>query len=337
MNFLRNSEIKKDLLIMIVLTLIFSLLGLFLSKATAVYAALVAIIFIIIYVCGNQKRYKKIETLSELIDRILHGEDELTLDNSKEGELAILESEIYKMTLKLREHSHALQKEKIYLTDSIADISHQLRTPLTTINLLLSKLQRNSDFDNEQRKTLIKINKHLGRIDWLITALLKMAKIEAGTAGFKKDNISVSELITKSVESLLVPMELREQQFVVEAKGDESYKGDLQWSKEAVGNIIKNCMEHTPIGGKIEVCICENAIFTEIKILDNGNGINEKDLPYIFRRFYRGENSGEESVGIGLALAKQIIAQQNGTIKAENKLGKKGATFTIRFYKNLIV
>lgn len=276
----------------------------------------------------------KIKGLSQEIDNILNGNEVINLSEYSEGELAILQSEVLKLTIQLREQAGVLQKDKTYLADSIADISHQIRTPLTSINLIIMFLSKET---TEQRRTeLIKeLKMLLSRIDWLISALLKMSKLDAGTAHIKQESVSVKELINQAIAPIAIPLELREQQIITQMNGDEYYTGDMSWSVEALENILKNCMEHTPGGGKIVILAHENSIFTEIVITDNGSGIDKDDLPHLFERFYKGINSSDQSVGIGLALARMIITNQNGTIKAENNRDG-GAKFTIRFYKGIV-
>ena len=236
------------------------------------------------------------------------------------------------MTGKLREHSYALQKEKIYLTDSIADISHQVRTPLTTINLIMSFMQKKNLSEEKRLEYNQEINHNLIRIDWLISSLLKISKIDAGTAGFKNEHVDVCELIDRSFDPLLIPIEIRQQTFSLEVTGKPGFMGDINWTCEALGNILKNCMEHTPEGGHLKVTAQENALYTEIIITDTGKGIDPEDMPHLFERFYKGKNASDSSTGIGLALARMIVQKQNGSIKLENRI-EGGAKFTIRFYK----
>ena len=279
------------------------------------------------------KRYKRLAKLADDIDRILHGENEVSFEEYSEGELGILQSEIYKMTVRLREQSNSLKKDKKYLADSLADISHQLRTPLTSINLLVSFLSE-ENISTERREGLIReLYELLSRVDRLITLLLKISKLDAGTVEFKREDMSLEKLTEKAVSPLLVPLEIRRQRLKITATGN--FSGDITWTCEALSNIVKNCMEHTPEGGEIRITASENALYSEIIIEDNGEGISKKDLPHIFERFYKGENSGDKSFGIGLNLARMIITSQNGTVKAENG-DEKGAVFTIRFYKGTV-
>ncbi len=334
MNFLRNKEVSKTLIIYILITIIAAVFAFLYNYRFGLFTLFLSLAFTIVHLSSTYKRYKKIYNLSADIDKILHCENlKISLDKYAEGELGVLQSEIHKMTIHLNEQRQLLQNDKIHLADSIADISHQIRTPLTSINLLVQLLSEPSISEEKRMKLTRELLDLLSRIDWLITTLLKISKLDAGTVEFTREKISLSELINKSVSPLLIPIELRSQVIDIEADGE--FFGDLKWTQEAIVNIVKNCMEHTQIGGKIKVSASENALYSEITISDNGNGINDDDLPHIFERFYKGKNSDSSSFGIGLALARMIITKQNGTIKAEND-SDGGARFILRFYKGTI-
>lgn len=335
MNFFRNPEIKKSLIFYVIFILATTIGGFYFEIYVGYYILVIGLVFAICHFVLTYKRYQKIAKLSALLDSILHGSENVSFDDFSEGELSILQNELTKMTAKLWAQKDELLRDKLYLTDSIADISHQLRTPLTSINLICNFLSKSELTDEKRRQLSMDLSKILKRIEWLISSLLKLSKIDAGTVNFKQEAVYLKELIEKSITPLMIPMELKEQQFNVHMTGDESYIGDLSWSIEAISNILKNCMEHTPVGGKIDVICVENNIYTEIVIKDNGSGIDKEDLPHIFERFYKGKHSSDQSVGIGLALARVIIVEQNGTVKVENNLDG-GAKFTIRFYKQII-
>ena len=233
-----------------------------------------------------------------------------------------------------REQADLLQKDKVRMSDAIVDISHQLRTPLTSMNLTVSMLSCEEVAKEKRLQLTHDLKKSLARIDWLIEALLKISKIDAGTAQFVSEPVLVKELIRKAAEPILVPMELKGQTMHVSAEG-ERYTGDIYWSVEALGNILKNCMEHTPVGGNIYIEARETAIFTEIAVRDDGEGFSEGDIPHLFERFYKGKNASADSVGIGLALARMIVVMQNGTVTAGNSRDG-GAEFIIRFYKGVV-
>ena len=333
MKIFRNPEVKKTLLLQLCMTAVAIIAAFLMGVSCGILTALLCAAFIAVYLCTTFQRYKRISALAADIDRILHENTQMSMDTYSEGELAILQSEIAKMTLRLREQQQRLQSDKLQLADALADISHQIRTPLTSINLLVSLISE-PDISPERRQQLSReLQGLLSRIDWLITALLKLSKLDAGTVKLKTEALPLSQLLDRAVTPLLVPIELRGQTLHLTADG--TFHGDILWTCEALTNIIKNCMEHTPQGGTLTVCAEENALYTQIVIADTGCGIAPEDLGHIFERFYKGRNSGSNSFGIGLALARMIITAQNGTVKAENRT-EGGARFTVRFYKGTV-
>ena len=333
MKLLRNKEMVVSLLLYAGVSAAAVIGALFIGGGAALLMLIVCLLFIFIFLYTSHRRYQSLSKLSAELDRILHGNENIDLERFSEGELSILQSEIYKMTVTLKEQSQKLREDKIFLADSIADISHQIRTPLTSMNITLSLLAE-SDISEERRQELMReLYGLLSGIDRLINMLLKLSRLDAGAVQFKEESISLSELIQTAVKPLLVSLELKRQSFEAQAEGE--FHGDIVWTCEAIGNIVKNCTEHTPDGGKITVSASENAIYSEIVISDNGNGIDKEDLPNIFKRFYKGKSSGADSFGIGLALAKMIVTGQNGVIKAANT-SRGGAVFTVRFYKGVV-
>lgn len=335
MNILRNPEIKKSLLIHSILAVFAVTAGWLHDSCTAFCLLLFSILYILTHYIFTGMRYRKLRQLSLDLDSMLHNNIPIDFQRYREGELSILESELSKMTLRLSEQAAALADDKQFLADSMADISHQIRSPLTSSNLILSLLME-QELSPERRKQLLReLTQLLSRIDWLVESLLKMSKMDAGTAYFKHLPVSVPELIKQASEPLLIPMELREQTLEINNQNQTGeppqFQGDFAWSMEAVLNVLKNCMEHTPIGGCIRVSFSQNAIYTEIIIEDNGPGFDSEDLPHLFERFYKGKDASEHSVGIGLALARMIVTQQNGTLKAENR-PEGGARFLLKFY-----
>ncbi|MBR5178850.1 MAG: HAMP domain-containing histidine kinase [Lachnospiraceae bacterium] len=306
----------------------------FFSPVASAIVLAAGVLVLLVLIIDARSRYQAMERLSTELDEILHDNDRFLITECEEGELAILSSSIRKMTLKLKEQASKLTDEKKVLTDAIADIFHQMRTPLTSMRLSCSMLSE-EDIPYEERIRFVRgIKKQLERMQWLVETLLKMSKIEAGTVTFKKERLDVHELVQKACEPLLIPLELRDIKLKIETN-NAGLTGDMDWLAEAIGNIVKNCMEHTPEGGQITINSEENAIFTVLTVEDTGQGFDKNDIAHIFERFYKGKNSGSESVGIGLALSRTIITGLDGTIKAEN--GKNGgARFEIRFYKNIV-
>ena len=330
---LKNKEIRKTLLLQILIAVVACAVCFHYDHNAGNVAVVLSLLLILTYYISTYKRYKRISDLATDINKLLHGDTAISLENYSEGELGILHSEIYKMTVRLREQQQKLMNDKVYLADSIADISHQIRTPLTSINLLVQFLSEPNLSDERRQQLTHELYGLLSHIEWLITTLLKISKLDAGTVQFKEERVSMATLINKSCAPLLVPIELRGQELAIKAEGD--FNGDVSWTCEAIGNIVKNCMEHTPEGGKIEIETTDNALYTEIMIKDNGTGISKEDMPHIFQRFYKGKDSDDKSFGVGLALARMIITSQKGTVKAENRK-PTGAMFSIRFYKGTV-
>ena len=252
MSILNEPDIRRGIIADIGIGAAVSAVSFSLGIAAGIAALASCIIYTVIHAITNVRRYRAIARLSNSIDRILHGQDEILFTDSREGELAILTSEVTKMTVRLREQTDALAADKVRLTDAIADISHQLRTPLTSMNLTVSLLSEDGLSDERRLRLTRDLSRSLRRIDWLIDALLKISKIDAGTVGFRSERVSVAELIRRASAPLMIPMELRGQEIRVHADSEE-YTGDMQWSVEAIGNILKNCVEHTPEGGSIEI------------------------------------------------------------------------------------
>ena len=329
---LRNREILWLFVTMCSISLVAIVISAMMSLPVAVLTCITSALLITCSLVFTRWRYREIENLSSYLRQISNGNYTLDVRDNQEGELSILKNDIYKVTLMLSEHSALLQHDKVQLTNAISDISHQLKTPLTSMTVMADLLSE-PELPPEKRTEFTRnIRIQLERIGWLVSSLLKFSKIDAGTVQFKKDPISVRTLFQKSLEPVLIPMDIKEQ--TVSIKGDDavSFLGDLNWTAEAVINILKNCVEHTPEGGEISISFAENALYTELIIADNGKGIPKEELPYVFQRFYKGNNASEDSVGIGLALSHSIITSQNGDINIKSEKGI-GTQFHIKIYK----
>lgn len=279
------------------------------------------------------QRNRKLQKLSEDLDRLLHDGTPLPISEYREGELSILANQLQKVTLRLLESAEQSQRDKAQLADSLANISHQLRTPLTAMNLTAAMLSDPNLTPQRRRELTSELKTLLSRTDDLVETLLKLSKLDAGTVIMAQDSVAVRDVIRRAVQPLEVPMELREQQLTVSC-GEATFTGDLVWTAEAIGNLLKNCMEHTPAGGTVSITAEETALYTTITVEDTGSGFDPADIPHLFERFYKGSNAAEGSYGIGLALARTIITAQNGTIQAMN--GSNGARFEVRFYMTVI-
>ena len=290
------------------------------------------IVGLIIYIL-IQKRQKE-KKIQELIDYLMKVQDYAELPGMNEiteGRMGILQSEIYKVVTILKEEYSSEHKQKKYMSDMMSDISHQFKTPLTAISLM-TELLMNPEVTEEQRlEYASKIDSQVGKMTWLIKNLLTLSQLEAGVLEMKSDKISLPNMMSEIEESLEVMAETSEVELNVQTPEGLELRGDKHWLREALTNIIKNSIEHTASGGYVRVDSSDNNIFTCIKISDNGKGIAKEHLPHIFERFYKADNTSKNSVGIGLAMAKQIINQHAGTIEVESEVNK-GTTFTIKLY-----
>lgn len=333
MKYLRNQDVLREILLSFVIGVICSLVTYPLIGGYAILFLLLALVLVAVHYYFSIKRYQQIAQLSLSLDKVLHG-NAIQIDDQYEGELSILSDEISKMIIKLNEQTELLQKDKVRLTNAIADIFHQMRTPLTSINLSLTVLNDEHLSNDKALYYRRDIKKQLEKLQWLIETLLKMSKIDAKTAIFHRREMLAKDILTKAIEPFAIPMELKEQKCVLNCSNEKMFV-DEQWTMETFSNLIKNAMEHTPDGGTIQLNVSENPLYTEVIVQDNGEGIPEEDIPYMFERFYKGKNAKPESVGIGLAFARMIITAQDGTISVRNN-PNGGACFSVRFYKQII-
>lgn len=328
---LRNKEIRWLCCGCLAVTLLGAAIGFLIDWAAGVLVLVVAGGFGGLFFVFIKIRYRKIAELSEQIDLVLHYGERVNIGEEEEGELSILRSEITKMTVRIREQNDALKREKGHLSDSLADIAHQLRTPLTSANLVLSLLENDPDV-RERKKLLRECEELFTQMDWLLTSLLKLSRLDAGIVEFKEEVVAAANLIEDAVRPLLIPMELHDITLQKDVPADIRITGDAGWLSEALKNILKNCMESAGDGGKIEISCVDTLLYTEIIIHDSGVGFEPGELRHIFDRFYRGKKENASGYGIGLALSKMIITRQNGTVTAKNH-PEGGALFTIRFSK----
>ncbi|WP_033164762.1 HAMP domain-containing sensor histidine kinase [Clostridium sp. KNHs205] len=328
---LRNREVRQFVILFSVLSAVFIIIGFTINMASGILATASATVFGTAFFTFTKARYKSISQISHQIDLVLHNADHLYIGDSDEGELSILHSEITKLLLRLREQNDALKKEKEHLAESLADIAHQLRTPLTSANLILSLLENNPD--EKERKAFIRETEELlVRMDWLLTSLLKLSRLDAGIVVFQCEQVDVNHLVNAALRPLLIPMELHNIDWKTDIPKGIMIQGDSGWLSEAIQNILKNCVESVGDNGKLEIVCVDNPLFTEISIHDSGAGFEKKDLPCLFDRFYRGSKTNATGYGIGLALSKMIITRQGGTITAKNH-PQGGAVFVIRYPK----
>ena len=299
----------------------------------AAYAIPFCIILVMLFSFGLYWRHKMKETekgtaaLSGYLDRIMEGQyDTLMKDDTGSA----LGDSIYKAVVLLREEREQAQRVKENLADNMVDLSHQLKTPAASIGLTLLLLKKKA-WDEETKQDIGRMEGQVGRLQRLVGTMLTLSKLDAGVLELEEKAFDLEEMLVDAVQPFVRQLEEKGICFGIQGAAGISLSGDFGWCSEALGNIIKNCMEHTPKRGDISITCQDNPIYTEVVIQDSGGGFDEADLPHLFERFYRGAGSSKDSVGIGLALSKSIIEKENGTVTAENaKTG--GARFCINFY-----
>lgn len=287
---------------------------------------------LLIFMLYNYKKNKKLEEITNYIEQINQGNYSLDIDDNTEDELSILKNEIYKTTIMLKEVAENARNQELSLKNSLEDISHQLKTPLTSIMIMLDNMIDNPEMDNQTRGEFIKdCKKEITNIHFLVQALLKLSKFDANTIQYHNQTVLVKELIEEAKNKVAVLCDLKNVDIQVQGNDTDTIYCDDKWQVEAITNLLKNAIEYSESEGRIEVNYVQNKLYAQIEIKDYGKGIDKNDLPHIFERFYKGINSSKDSVGIGLALAKKIIEKNDGSILVESELGK-GTTFIIRYF-----
>ena len=309
-------------------------LNLFRSQNTfrmTVYGILLAIVpatlVIVIGYFSLKKKKERIEGLTDYLKAINLGQEALLL--RQEDDFSLLEDELYKTMNELRQTKENAVRERRSLADNLTDISHQLKTPITSMSLMTQLLSENPT--DEDRIYIEKLNHQLNHLETLVSSLLTLSKLDAGTMEFKQEHVDVFAVLALASEPVEDMILKKGQQLIIPHESDVKFMGDMNWVSEALLNLIKNCSEYTPDGGNISINYSQNPLYTEIIIEDSGKGFDRNDLPHLFERFYKGKNSLKDGVGIGLALSKSIIERQKGTLRAENS-PKGGGRFIVKFY-----
>ena len=310
-----QKQMKTNIILNIILIVLFSVLYM-------------AIIFIYL-----KQRDKKINQITQYINEIKNRKYDLNINENSEDELSNLKNELYKITIMLKEESEMSRQDKEKIKMSVEDISHQLKTPLTSIMIMLDNLKDNPNMDEDTKQRFIfEISKQVDWINWLVISILKLSRLEADVVKFSNNKINVKKFIDEIIGNLEIPIEIKNQKISIEGDEDASFIGDYKWQQEAITNIIKNAIEHNKENGKITIKYEENVLFTKITIIDEGQGIAKEDLKHIFERFYKAQNSSDNSVGIGLSLAKNIIEKNNGMINCKSEIGN-GTEFIVKYMK----
>lgn len=330
-----NKEIKNIVIIGVIVTAVLSLLSLLVlgSIIGAIICIILGLVLTGVFVHYTKQRYNKLSELNDYLSLVCAGKFDLDISDNTEGELSILKNNLYKVIILLRTQNEMLQNDKTYLSDSLADISHQLKTPLSAMMVMTDLLREEND-ETKRKEFLTVIEAQLNKMNWLILNLLKLSKLDSGAVEFKRESVEIKSIIDESLKPFMVTLDLKSISLINNTE-DFTFNGDKNWSIEAFENILKNCIEHTDKNGKIVISSEKTNIYDEITVRDNGCGIAKEDLEHIFERFYHGKNSSGDSVGIGLALAKTVFEKENASISAQSVEGQ-GSAFTIRFYKSII-
>lgn len=300
---------------------------------TTIIVILTGITLIFLFEIYRRNRKKQIDMLTQYVEKVSQKQYILDIDECSEDELNKLKNELYKITVMLKEEAENSKKQKEALADSVSDISHQLKTPLTSILIMLDNLSQSNNMDEITREKFInEIARQIESMNWLVISLLKLSRLDAGVIEFQNEKINIKEMIKEIISNLKIISEIKNIKIKISSNKETYFIGDYNWNKEAIQNIIKNAIEHTKENTEVDINIEENDVYTSISIADNGEGISNEDLKHIFDRFYKSKNSAENSFGIGLLLSKSIIEKQNGYIQVETEQGK-GTTFIIKYVK----
>ena len=283
-----------------------------------------------------RRRERKLKELTLYLLKLQDGAELPPFESFEEGQLGVLQSEIYKMVNLLDEETKKSKRQNHYLADMLSDISHQIKTPLAGITLR-TDLLKDPELPEEKREEFVeKIDRQTEKITWLVRNLLTLAQLEADMLKLKKEIVSARELVETAIGPLNILAELKGVELKTSLPEGTALTCDKAWTAEALSNVIKNCIEHVSAeaGKHVWISVTENNFAVTFTIQDDGPGIPAEELPHIFERFYKGKNSSKNSVGIGLSMARQLFLQQNGTIEAAIEAGK-GTTFRIRFYNGV--
>lgn len=296
---------------------------------------LLLVVVTVIYFIHLKQIYRKLDLINDYMQDVLNDRNPPKLTEYQEGVFSNLKNDIYKITNQLQEQKELLRKEKSQLEITLSDISHQLKTPLTSL-YVINNLLEDDKLDSKMRHAFLKKNaQQLQRIEWLVTSLLKLSRLESGTVQLQRKKVKIQDLLTEALDPLQIPMELKKQTLTLQGDKNTSVLIDFHWTVEAISNIIKNAHEHTPEEGHISLSWEDNPLYVLLTIQDDGEGIDKKDLPHIFERFFKGSHNAKESIGIGLNMSRQILMREDAIVRVESKK-QEGTKFFIYFMKRTI-
>ena len=282
------------------------------------------------YLGGRQRR---IDTFCGYMNALCRGNDNLDIKDNGEDELSGLKNELYKLTVFFREQALHAQQNRQALSEAVADISHQLKTPLTSVTVLVDNLMDNPDMDPMTRHRFLReTSVQLAGVNWLVTTLLKLSRLDAGVVEMERKEVMLLPMARQVAKKLELPAEWRQVELTIGIPPGLSIQGDAQWLAEALLNIVKNAVEHSHEGGRIHIGGEDNEVYTLVTVADNGEGIDPEDQKHMFERFYRGKRAGGDSVGIGLALSKEIVERHGGYVTVESRVNG-GTKFFLKFLK----
>lgn len=327
----RNKELYLPIALSMALTFVSGLLCGFLGGPWAALTGSGSVLLTtLLWMSTTWSRYKKLQELGEYLASVYAGGELLDIRDNREGELSLLKNDLHKITVTLRQQSAQLAHDKEFLQQLLDNISHQLRTPLTGM-LVMADLLARPDLPLEKRQEFTgQLTAQLERMQWLLERLLTLSRLDAGCLELERKAVSLPSLLDRATAPVRVALELRGQTLKVECPQDLLWEGDEKWTAEAVTNLVKNASEHSPEGGLVKISVSKDVLNLWITVEDNGPGIPELDMPYLFRRFYRGSNAAPGSAGIGLALAAELVRAQGGSVVAENQTPGPGARFILK-------
>lgn len=330
---MKKSDFIKTVAVCACITAAASVAATLIKPICGVICFLPCAVIIALFCIWKKRQMDYLRELNGYLSLVCSGDYSLDLGDNSEGELSILKNNIYKVVVRLRSTNEELRREKLFLVDSLADITHQLKTPLTSITVMTDLLKEEPDADR-RREFVDIIETQVDKMNWLTATLLKLSKLDADAVVFNKTELSSVKTAEDCLSPFLLSLELKGISVESDVK-PFTFTGDKNWTDEAIKNIIKNCIEHSSSGGKLKIAASETNLYYEFTVSDTGCGIDKEDLPHIFERFYHGKNASSDSVGIGLALSKEILAKENACVSVESEAGL-GSKFIIKFYKSII-
>lgn len=331
MRFFRNREVRRQGILSGGIVLVMAAAARGISGEAAAAVLMTGSALMAVFLFYTWRRYETIRKLSESLDEILHTGNTIELRHFREGDLEILRDEIGKLLLRMERQSQLLKEDREQLAEALADISHQIRTPLTSLGLMAERLRSREGQDAAQRSVLREMTGQIGRISWLVDTLLKLSRLDAGVMTLQMERFLAADMVKEAIRPFEVSAELHDQKICVSGGEKMEIQGDRAWTMEALQNVVKNGLEHTPDGGMLRIEMQETALYGQIAVVDSGEGIAPEDMPHLFERFYKGKHAKKDSFGIGLALARAILAEENAVIFAENSPGA-GGRIVLRFY-----